>query len=162
MRPPHVPALVLSGLLLSVACASACAAGPAPAPSSSPPSATATSLSVATNVSPGAPGIQVTGVAPTAGTTTWDAGQVMVTYHRTSVDKQQPAIGDVVVRRCRLSVDGRRVAATADFTPLSPSAFAVVFRMDGVGVSGGAHTLRAVLPLVGGGRVTCTWAATSK
>ncbi len=86
----------------------------------------------------------------------------MVTYHRTSLDQQRPDKGDVNVRRSRLTVDGRRALATADFTPLSPSAFAVVFRREDTTLSAGAHTLRVVMPLVGGGHVTCTWAATSK
>ena len=161
MRSPRVPVVMaFAGLLLLAV--SACAGGPAPSSSSSPPAATATALSVATSVSPGAPGIQVTGVAPAAGSATWDAAGVMVTYHRTSIDKQRPGEGDVNVRRCRLAIDGIRAPATADSTSLSPSAFAVVFRLKGTAVASGAHALRVVMPLVGGGRVTCSWVASSK
>ena len=160
MHPLHTRAVVIvAGLLLLAA--SACAGSAAPSSSPSPPSGAGPALTVTTDVGPGAPGIEVTGVAPAAGSTSWDGVGVMVTYHRTTLDNQRPAKGDVNVRRCRLTVDGRRAPATADFTPLSPSAFAVVFRMART-PSVGAHTLRAVMPLVGGGRVTCNWMATSK
>ena len=161
MRSSRAAALVISTGLLFLA-ASACAESPAPSSSSSPPVGAATAFSVTTSVRTGAPGIRVTGVAPAAGSATWDAAGVMVTYHRTSIDKQRLDEGDVNVRRCRLAVDGSRAPATADFTSLSPSVFAVVFRLEGTVVSAGAHTLRVVIPLVGGGHVTCTWTATSK
>ena len=161
MHPPRAPAVVIAAGLLFLA-ASACAGGPAPSSSSSQPSGAATALSMTTDVSPGAPGIEVTGVIPVAGSTTWDGTGVTVAYHRTNLDKQRPDKGDVNARRCRLAIDGRPAPETAEFTPLSPSAFAVVFRTDGSALSAGAHTLRVVMPLVGGGHVTCTWAATSE
>lgn len=161
MHPPRTPAVVIAAGLLFLT-VSGCAGGPAPSPpSSTAPSAAVAIPSVNTDVGPGAPGIAVTGVTPAAGSTTWDGAGVMVAYHRTNVDEQHPERGDVNVRRCRLTIDGRSAPETADSTSLSPAAFAVVFT-DGSALSAGAHTLHVVMPLVGGGHVTCTWVATSK
>jgi hypothetical protein len=159
MYPPRTPAVVIAAGLLFLT-VSGCAGDPAPSPSSAAPSAVATP-SVSTDVGADAPGIAVTGVIPVAGSTTWDGAGVMVAYQRTNVDKQRPERGDVNVRRCRLTIDGRPAPETADSTSLSPSAFAVVFT-DGSALPAGAHTLHVVMPLVGGGHVSCTWVATSK
>ena len=155
-----VRGLVAGALFAALVLTAACGHTVSTASSASPPPAGGTSgLVVSGGAMAKTPGVTVTGVVPQAGGTVWSGDTAIVDYRRENVDDQSPAKGEVDVSRCRLTVDGRPRAATVQWTPMSPAAFSLVFRW-GEAYPAGLHVFRVVMPLIGGGRVICSWAAT--
>ena len=160
MRLSPVRLLVVGTLFVALTLTAACGHVARPASSPSPTPAGGTSGVVVSGAAAATtPGVTVTGVVPQAGSRVWSGDITIVDYRRENVDHQSPAKGEVDVPRCRLTIDGRPCPAAVQWTPMSPAAFALVFRWDEA-YPAGPHAFRVVMPLIGGGRVICTWTAT--
>jgi hypothetical protein len=155
-----VRALVCGALLAALVLAVSCGQTVTPASSPSPtPTGGPSGVAVSGGAAAEASGVTVAGVVPQAGSTVWNGDIAIVDYRRENVDEQSPAQGDVDAARCRLTIDGRPCAAAARRIPVSPAAFSIVFSW-GEAYPAGPHAFRAVMPLIGGGRVICSWTAT--
>jgi hypothetical protein len=151
-----VPSVLFAALVLTAACGHV--AKPAVAASPSPAGGTS-GVVVSGAAAAEAPGVTITGVVPHACSQVWRGDIAIVDYRRENVDDQSPARGEVDVSRSRLTIDGRPCAAVVQWTPMSPAAFSLVFSWDHP-YPAGQHAFRVVMPLIGGGRVVCSWTAT--